>query len=127
MKILYAYLSMIGIFVIMDLGWLGYLAKNFYQTKLDHLLSQQVVWGAAIVFYLIFLAGILYFVVLQAKSLPQAILNGALLGGLCYATYDLTNWATLKAWPAEVVVVDILWGMVITASCATVGYLVYQS
>jgi uncharacterized membrane protein len=109
-------------FFAIDMVWLGLIAKNFYRSKLSHVLSPDVVWPAAIIFYLIYIAGIVYFAInpaLKDASWQDALLKGALLGGLCYATYDLTNMATIAKWPIEIVVVDIIWGVVLTGSLIT--------
>lgn len=113
----------------MDLTWLGVIAKNFYREKLAFIMSDKINWAAAIIFYMLYIVGILYFAVLpaiNAQSLPLALLNGALFGGLCYATYDLTNMATIAKWPLVIVVVDIIWGMVLTATCSVGAFLVGQ-
>src|SRR5690606_39274446 len=112
-----------------DMVWLGVIAKNFYQDKLGHLLAPSPNWTAAILFYLVYIAGIIYFAILPSLdegSLLKAAVSGALLGGLAYATYDMTNLATLKDWPIKIVIVDIIWGMVLTGSVATIGYLFAQ-
>lgn len=112
-------------FFAIDMVWLGLIAKNFYRNKLSHLMSDEVVWPAAIIFYLLYIAGIVYFAInpaLKAGNWHLALLNGGLLGGLCYATYDLTNMATLTKWPWEIVVVDILWGIFLTATVSVVTY-----
>jgi len=104
------YLLTIPLFFAIDMLWLGFIAKNFYQTRLQHLLSPEVNWPAAFSFYFIYIAGILFFAVrpgLEAASLGKACLYGALFGFFTYATYDLTNLATLREWPMAVVVVDI--------------------
>lgn len=114
-------------FFAIDMVWLGLIAKNFYRTKLSHVLSPDVVWPAAIVFYLIYIAGIVYFAVnpaLKDASWQDALLKGALLGGLCYATYDLTNMATIAKWPIEIVVVDIIWGIVLTGSVSLITFFI---
>ena len=108
------YVLTVPIFFIIDILWLGVIAKGFYRRKLDFILSPQVNWKAAIIFYLIYIAGILFFAVRPAvlsNSRGQAAVLGALFGFFTYATYDLTNLATLKNWPLAVVVVDILWGV----------------
>jgi len=115
------YLLTIPLFFAIDMLWLGFIAKNFYQTRLQHLLSPEVNWPAAFSFYFIYIAGILFFAVrpgLDAASLDKACLYGALFGFFTYATYDLTNLATLREWPMAVVVVDIAWG---TLLCTLVG------
>ncbi len=114
-------------FFAIDMVWLGLIAKNFYRTKLSHVLSPDVVWPAAIVFYLIYIAGIVYFAInpaLKDASWQDALLKGALLGGLCYATYDLTNMATIAKWPIEIVIVDIIWGVVLTGSVSLITFLI---
>ena len=113
------------IFFASDMVWLGVVARNLYKQKLGFILSPEVNWAAAIIFYLIYIGGILFFAVLPASkemSWQTALLNGALLGGMCYATYDLTNMATIAKWPLEIVVIDIVWGMVLTGSVATLSY-----
>jgi len=115
------YLLTIPLFFAIDMLWLGFIAKNFYQNRLQHLLSPEVNWPAAFSFYFIYIAGILFFAVrpgLDAASLGKACLYGALFGFFTYATYDLTNLATLREWPMAVVVVDIAWG---TLLCTLVG------
>lgn len=115
------YILTIPVFFAIDMLWLGYAAKNFYQTRLHHLLSPEVNWPAALLFYFIYIVGILFFAVkpgLEAESLAKTCLYGALFGFFTYATYDLTNLATLRDWPIPVVVVDIAWG---TLLCTLVG------
>lgn len=126
LQFVYLYLVTVPIFFIIDMLWLGLIAKDFYQVKLANFLG-PVNWTAAIIFYLLFIIGIIIFSVapaLEAQSLSKAIMFGALFGFFTYATYDLTNLATLKDWPILVVVVDIVWGMVLTGSVAAASYLV---
>ena len=120
------YLATIPVFFAIDMLWLGVLARSFYQTNLRHLLSPEVNWPAAFVFYFIYIAGILLFAVrpgLEAQSLGRACLGGALFGFFTYATYDLTNLATLRDWPLSVVLVDIAWGTVLCTLVAGGSYL----
>ena len=127
MKTLTIYFITTIIFFAIDMVWLGFIAKSFYREKLGFILSPDVNWYAAVIFYLIYIGGILYFAVLPAmrdESWQTALLQGAVLGLLCYATYDLTNMATIKNWPLTVVLVDIVWGIVLTGSCALISYLV---
>jgi uncharacterized membrane protein len=115
------------IFFSIDLIWLGIIAKNLYREKLGFILSPEVNWAAAIVFYVIYIAGILYFAVVPAllgAEWEKALLNGAILGFLCYATYDLTNMATIARWPLQIVVIDIAWGTVLTGSVSVLSYLI---
>lgn len=127
LRYLLLYAITLVLFFALDLTWLGLIAKNLYREKLGFILSDKVNWAAALVFYLLYIGGILYFAVIPAVELNQwhtAILNGALLGGLCYATYDLTNMATIANWPLSIVVIDIVWGMALTAACSTGTYFI---
>lgn len=112
-------------FFTIDLIWLGVLAKGFYQKNLNSLLSPNVNWVAAIIFYLIFIAGILIFAVIPAvakDSWRHAVLWGALFGFFTYMTYELTNLALLKNWPLNIVIVDILWGVALCTAVATISF-----
>lgn len=121
------YLSTVSVFFLIDMVWLGLVARGFYQKHLSFVLSDKVNWTAAIVFYLIFISGIILFAVqpaLDRNSLGRAALLGALFGFFTYATYDLTNLATIKDWPIVVVIVDILWGMVLCSVVAGASFLI---
>ena len=124
------YLKIYGIctavFFAVDMLWLGVVARDFYRRQVGELLREQVNWPAAILFYLIFIGGIVFFCVLPAVrsgSFPNALLLGALFGLVTYCTYDLTNLATLKGWPLTLVVVDVLWGMTLCTVVSAAGYL----
>lgn len=128
-KYIVLYAVALVIFFAMDLTWLGLIAKNLYKDKLGFIMSDKINWVAAIIFYLLFIGGIMYFAIIpgiESGSLVTTLIKGALLGGLCYATYDLTNMATIANWPLSIVVIDIVWGMVLTATCAVGTYLVAQ-
>ena len=115
------YLLTVPVFFIIDLIWLGVVAKKFYRRHLDFILSPHVNWPAAITFYLIYIIGIIVFAVVPAigrGSLMHALVWGGLYGFFTYATYDLTNMALIKGWPLKIVIVDILWGMVLCAVVA---------
>lgn len=119
------YALTVPVFFIIDLVWLGVVAKGFYQKNLKYILSPDVNWTAAIIFYLMYIAGILIFAVLPGlakDSVRHAALWGALFGFFTYATYDLTNLALLKDWPLNIVVVDILWGVVLCTVVATLSF-----
>src|SRR5210317_676600 len=112
----------VPVFFLIDLIWLGVVAKGFYQKNLNYILSPNVNWTAAIIFSLIYIAGILIFAVLPAvakDSLRHAAVWGALFGFFTYATYDLTNLALLRDWPLNIVFVDILWGVVLCSVVAS--------
>ncbi len=112
-------------FWIADLLWLGVVARTFYRDSLGPLMANPFDLKAAAAFYLIFPIGIVIFAVapaLAAVSASQALLMGALFGFFCYATYDLTNLATLKNWPLKMSLVDMVWGAVLTGATAWAGY-----
>lgn len=119
------YLIALPVFFAIDMIWLGLIAKDFYRKHLGYLLRPQTQWAAAIVFYLVFIAGIVFFAVIPAKqsgSLGKALLFGVLFGFFTYATYDLTNLATVKDWPFVVTLVDLCWGMVLCGSVSALTY-----
>lgn len=120
----YLYLMTVPAFFIIDMVWLGWLGKAFYKEQIGFLLG-PINWSAAIIFYLLYIVGIIIFAVspaLHADSLGKAVLLGAILGFIAYATYDLTNLATVKDWPILVTVVDLIWGTVLTGSVAAASY-----
>ena len=125
-KAVLVYLITVPIFFIVDLVWLGVVAKSFYQKHLGYLMRPQVNWTAAILFYLLFIIGIVIFAVkpaLEAQSGLRALAYGALFGFFTYATYDLTNLATVKDWPVIVTAIDLVWGTVL---CGAVAWGSYQ-
>lgn len=112
------------VFIAIDAVWLGAIAPRFYKEHLGHLLSPQVNWYAAAAFYLIFILGLVVFVIrpaVSARSSLKALGLGALFGLVTYATYDLTNLATLRGFPLIVVVVDLGWGTILSATVAAVS------
>lgn len=115
------YLITLTAFIGIDFIWLGLIASSFYAKHLGYIMREDFLIFPAIVFYLIYSLGILLFAV-NRKSLKEATHYGALLGFLAYATYDLTNLATLEGWPVIVVVVDILWGTVLTGTVSFLSH-----
>lgn len=129
-KLVLAYSFTAVVFFAIDMIWLGFIAKGMYNKLLGHLLAEQVNWAAAIIFYLLFIVGIFIFAIfpgLDKGTWHAALWYGALFGFFTYATYDLTNLATLKDWPVRMVFIDILWGMALTGSVATAGYFITQA
>lgn len=125
-----AYVATALAFLVIDVIWLRFVALSFYQREIGHLLLEDFNFVAAGLFYLLFIAGVVVFVVapaLQAGSWKTALVLGALFGLVTYATYDLTNLATLKGWSPLVTAVDIAWGAVLTSTSAIVGYLAARS
>lgn len=110
---------------MLDAIWLSVVANKFYKSQIGQLLLDKPNMLAALLFYVIYIIGVVAFVInpaLEKGSWMHALGYGALFGLVAYATYDLTNLATLKEWPVKLVVVDLLWGMVLTAVVAVVTY-----
>jgi uncharacterized membrane protein len=110
------YLVTLAVFFLIDMIWLGVIAKGFYRRRLGSMLSPKIGWAAAVLFYILFIAGLLVFVVrpaLAAADPVRALWLGAFFGLVCYATYDLSNLATIKDWPLSVTLVDLIWGAVL--------------
>lgn len=125
LKYLSIYFLTLITFLIIDLLWIGFFAKNLYKANLGSYLLENPKWVPAFIFYSLYVFSVFIFCIkpaLENNSLNQALLLGAFFGFICYATYDLTNYATLKDWPLKVVIVDILWGTVLTLITALVGY-----
>jgi uncharacterized membrane protein len=115
------------VFFVIDMVWLVLVAKKFYQEQIGFLMKPDINWFAAIIFYLLFIAGLIIFVIspaVEKHSWVHALLFGALFGLITYATYDLTNLATLKDWPLLVTVVDLIWGSVLASSISLITYLI---
>ena len=110
------------VFFIIDLIWIGGVAKRFYAATIGHMLRDTVNWPAAMLFYLVYIGGIVIFVVVPALTNNSTIRRTALMGGLlglfAYGTFDLTALALLKGWPVVVTVVDMAWGTLLTAGTA---------
>jgi uncharacterized membrane protein len=120
-----AYIATVFVFLGIDFIWLSRVATGFYASQLGDLLLEKPKLGAAAGFYLFYVVGIVFFAVMPALrggGLTMALFNGALLGAVAYATYDMSNYATLKNWPLTMVVVDIAWGAVLTGVSAGLGF-----
>ncbi|MDA8870914.1 DUF2177 family protein [Rhizobiaceae bacterium] len=123
-RLVIAYLATTVVFFIIDFIWLGTVAKSFYRGQIGDLLLDNFNVKVAVIFYLFYTAGVVFFAVnpaLQAESLGTAALYGALFGFFCYATYDFTNLATLKGYTTTVALVDLTWGTVLTGVSALAG------
>ena len=119
------YALTVPVFFLCDMVWLGVVARGFYRRNLEFLLRPQPNWAAAVGFYLLFVAGVLLFAVqpaIREDSWARAALLGALFGLMTYATYDMTNLATVKDWPVLVSVVDIIWGMVLCTGVSLTSF-----
>lgn len=130
MTYLIAYVTILVVFGIMDAIWLSQMAAKLYRPMLGDMMVENVRIIPALVFYLFFPVGLVVFAVIPALrdgSAWSAFAAGALLGALCYATYDLTNYATLKSWTLQVTVVDIIYGALVSGVCAAVAVVAVQA
>ena len=121
------YIATLIAFFAIDMAWLGLVARTFYRQHLGYLMAPNTNWLAAIIFYLLFLVGLLVFVVvpgLEANSLKMTLVRAALFGLITYATYDLTNLATVKDWPVVLTVVDMTWGTVLSVAVSCISFVV---
>ncbi len=121
---LIAYFSTTVVFLAIDAVWLGLVAIGFYKSQLGDLLANPINFPAAAGFYAVYCIGIVIFAVvpaLRSGNILDATLYGALFGFFCYATYDMTNLATIRGWPVLISIVDMAWGTILTAVSATAG------
>jgi uncharacterized membrane protein len=121
------FLVALPVFFALDMLWLGFIARNFYRSQIGFMLKDKVNWSAAVLFYLIFIVGLVHFVIspsVKQGSWSAALLNGALFGLVTYAAYDLTNLATTKDWPLLVTIVDLLWGMTLAGSVSLISFFI---
>lgn len=128
MNYLYTYLLSLPILLAIDFLWIGYLAKDLYTKNLTPVINLSFNLPAGVVFYVFYMVGIIIFATypgIVEKDIFKTILLGALFGFFCYSTYDLTNLATIKDWPIKIVIIDILWGTVLTTFIATIAYKIF--
>ena len=121
------YVISVPVFFAIDMLWLGVIARGFYRKALEPLLTPNINWTAAFLFYFLFLVGVLVFGLLpgmEKRSLVHTLAMAALFGFIAYATYDLTNLATLRDWPVWLSIVDMIWGGFLSASTAGITYLI---
>lgn len=124
-RYLVAYLAAAVVMAVLDLGWLSYAVKAFFEPAVGSLLAEKTNTLAAVLFYVLYVAGIVLFAItpaLRGGGWATVLAMGAAFGFFAYVTYDLTNMATLKAWPGWLAAMDIAWGTFVTAAAATVGY-----
>lgn len=124
MTYIIAYFATAFVFLLIDFIWLGKVATGFYKSQMGDLMADPVKLHIAAIFYCVYAAGIVYFAVkpaLDEDKLILAAINGAIFGFLAYATYDMTNMATIRDWPIKMSIVDMAWGTVLTATSALAG------
>ena len=126
-KAVLLYFATFCVFFVIDLIWLVTMNSRFYKVQLSELMAEKVKWPPAILFYLLFIVGVLLLVVLPAVdhgTWISAFLLGGLLGMISYGTYDLTNLASIKNWPFKVSIVDIIWGTILSAIVSTMSFFI---
>ncbi len=127
LKYIYLYLIIFAIFLIVDLIWLNLIAKNLYQKEIGSLLLKSPNLFPAILFYLLFIVALLVLVLvpgIQSYTLAKTILLGAIFGFITYATYDLTNLATLQGWSVKMTIIDLIWGTSVSTLITFLGYII---
>lgn len=125
MRYLMIYLITLVAFFLVDILWLGVVAKNLYKEEIGFIMKAKPNWVAAIIFYLIFILGLVFFVILPAlesQSIVEALLRGMFFGFVTYSTYDLTNLATLENWPIKITIIDLIWGTTLGGLVSTISY-----
>jgi uncharacterized membrane protein len=128
MKLLYTLILTVPCIAAIDLVWLGFFAKQFYQSQMSPIVTIEFNWLYVALFYICYIIGLTIFVLkpgIEAQSLSKTLTLAALFGFFCYMTYDLTNMATIKNWPLSLAVVDMAWGVVITTVTAYIAYSIY--
>lgn len=130
LQILTSYVIALATFVVVDAIWLNFAAKELYRRALQPLLATQFNLAPTAIFYLAFVAVLVYFVVapaLKKDDLPLALIRAGILGAICYATYNLTNLSTLHDWPLSITIIDIIWGTVLTITTTAITLIAMQS
>ncbi len=123
------YLVAFIVFLVIDAVWLGLVAPKFYKNYLGHIMADKPNLIVALVFYLIFILGLVYFVInpaIEANDISKLLVSAALFGIVTYSTYDLTNMATLKDWPVIVTVVDLIWGTFVSTAVSLITFLILR-
>ena len=116
-------------FILIDGIWLIFISRNLYQANIGHLMADKAKLIPALIFYLIFLVGLVYFVInpsIESKDITKLLISGALFGLITYATYDLTNLATLKDWPLKITIIDLIWGTSLSTIVSYLTYIIYK-
>jgi uncharacterized membrane protein len=125
MKYVLLYILTFLVFLAIDAVWLLFISKDFYSKEIGHLMAEKALLLPALIFYLLFVVGVLIFAIIpgyEAQSLSKTLMLSALFGLMTYATYDLTNLATLRDWPLKVTIIDIIWGSSLATLTGLAGY-----
>lgn len=127
MQVIKTFLVTFVVFMLIDLVWLGFIARKLYTKYLGYIMKKDVNWPVAIAFYIIFIIGLLFFVLYPAMgkdSWTYALLVGMLYGFVTYSTYDLTNLSTLKDWPVQITIIDLIWGSTLSGLTSVISYFI---
>ena len=119
---IFTWLSIAVAMLVLDITWLGLVAKKIYGEALGTLLRPQAYWPAALLFYAMYVSFVQAVAVMPSSEPKQAAKRGAAMGFFAYATYELTNWAVLANWPADIILIDVLWGLLLTGTIAVLGF-----
>lgn len=115
------------VFLLIDMIWLGVVAKGVYAKEIGHLMKEKVNWPAAFIFYAIFVSGLVFFVIgpsVESGSFLKAMIWGSVFGFVTYSTYDLTNLSVLKGWSLKITIIDIIWGTILALAVSSVTYII---
>ena len=129
MNIIRNYLITLIVFFAIDILWLGFIAKKLYRDNLGYIMADKTNWPAAIIFYLVYIGGLIFFAInpaLAKDNIVYALGIGALFGFMTYATYDMTNLATLKDWPLKITIIDIIWGTTLNGLTAIASFYIIK-
>lgn len=129
-RYLYGYLATGGAFLVLDMIWLTFSASRLYRPVIGEIMADTVNLAPAVAFYLIYLTGVFVLAILpaaEANSWKRLLIHAAVFGFCAYATYDLTNQATLKVWSTTITLIDLAWGTFVTTAAASVGFLVMRA
>lgn len=129
LSFLRTYIIGLIVFFVIDIIWLVAVAKELYQNELGFIMSPRPNWVAAIIFYLIFIIGLVFFVInpaVEKNSWTYALFVGMLFGFITYSTYDLTNLATLKDWPLKITIIDLIWGSSLGGMVSTITFFILK-
>lgn len=127
MKNLLYFAVAFGVFLVLDFIWLVFVSRKLYDRELKDIKKEKINWPAAIIFYILYIIGVVFFVIVPAVSKGStgyAFGAGALFGLIAYATYDLTNLATMKGFPLKITVVDLIWGTFVTMMVSGLTYII---
>ena len=129
MRYLATYFTMALVMIALDIVWIGFIAKQLYQNGIGHLMADKPNLLAAAAFYLVFCGGLLWFAIIPSVLKPamsSAIISAAIFGFCAYATYDLSNLSTLKAWPVSLALIDMAWGTLASVVAVAMGKTVFD-